>query len=210
LKSSEYPEYPSFEQLPVLRPSPNSSNIVYRSGRRSARHHPWRDIMHCTAASKSRALTAAAAIAAFLGVAAAVSAQEATEPKDHAGRIEALKASVISGIEARRKLAQVMNDTVFSFGELAYQEFETSKYLTGVLEKNGRHSPNRAEAHNSSLNGLEPTSLFPIRHRVAALHTIFEGRQLFDKLGLRSLALWKNADLRPSGVPAPHRGGSLP
>src|SRR5712691_4620666 len=30
-----------------------------------------------------------------------------------------------------------MNDTVFSFGELAYQEFETSKYLTDVLEKNG-------------------------------------------------------------------------
>ena len=93
--------------------------------------------MHCTAASKSRALTAAAAIAAFLVVAAAVSAQEATEPKDHAGRIEAFKASVISGIEARRKLAQVMNDTVFSFGELAYQEFETSTYLTDVLEKNG-------------------------------------------------------------------------
>ncbi len=41
------------------------------------------------------------------------------------------------GVEARRKLAQVMNDTVFSFGELAYQEFETSKYLTDVLEKNG-------------------------------------------------------------------------
>ncbi len=40
-------------------------------------------------------------------------------------------------MEARRKLAQVINDTVFSFGELAYQEFETSKYLTGLLEKNG-------------------------------------------------------------------------
>ena len=93
--------------------------------------------MHCTAASKSRALTAAAAIAAFLVVAAAASAQEATEPEGHAARIEAFKASVISGVEARRKLAQVMNDTVFSFGELAYQEFETSKYLTAVLEKNG-------------------------------------------------------------------------
>jgi len=38
-----------------------------------------------------------------------------------------------------------VKDTVFSFGELAYQEFETSKYLTAVLEKNGfrssRHRP---------------------------------------------------------------------
>ena len=32
---------------------------------------------------------------------------------------------------------QKMNDTVFSFGELGFQEFETSKYLTGILEKNG-------------------------------------------------------------------------
>jgi aminobenzoyl-glutamate utilization protein B len=30
-----------------------------------------------------------------------------------------------------------MNDMVFSFGELGFQEFETSKYLTGVLRKNG-------------------------------------------------------------------------
>ena len=28
-------------------------------------------------------------------------------------------------------------DSVFSFGELGFQEVETSKYLTGVLEKNG-------------------------------------------------------------------------
>jgi aminobenzoyl-glutamate utilization protein B len=90
-----------------------------------------------TAASQSRALTAAAAIAAFLVAAAAASAQEATESKHEAARIEAFKASVIGGVEARRKLAQVMSDTVFSFGELAYQEFETSKYLTAVLEKNG-------------------------------------------------------------------------
>src|SRR5262249_9555287 len=52
-------------------------------------------------------------------------------------RIASLKESAIAGVEDRRKLSQVMNDTVFSFGELAYQEFETSKYLTEVLEKNG-------------------------------------------------------------------------
>src|SRR3979490_3259311 len=52
-------------------------------------------------------------------------------------RIEKFKSTVLESVEAQRKLAQVMNDTVFSFGELAYQEFETSKYLTDVLEQNG-------------------------------------------------------------------------
>jgi aminobenzoyl-glutamate utilization protein B len=64
-------------------------------------------------------------------------AQDTTSSKHDIGRIEKFKAVVVDGVEKRRKLAQVMNDTVFSFGELAYQEFETSKYLTGLLEKNG-------------------------------------------------------------------------
>ena len=34
-------------------------------------------------------------------------------------------------------LAQQMVDSVFSFGELGFQEIETSRYLTDILEKNG-------------------------------------------------------------------------
>src|SRR5207248_360894 len=34
---------------------------------------------------------------------------------------------------------QVMVDSVFSFAELGFQEFETSKYLTNILEKEGFH-----------------------------------------------------------------------
>ena len=64
-------------------------------------------------------------------------AQDTTRSKHDIGRIEKFKTVVVDGVEKRRKLAQVINDTVFSFGELAYQEFETSKYLTGLLEKNG-------------------------------------------------------------------------
>ena len=64
-------------------------------------------------------------------------AQDATRSKHDIEHIEKFKAVVVEGVEARRKLAQVTNDTVFSFGELAYQEFETSKYLTALLEKNG-------------------------------------------------------------------------
>src|SRR3989449_5561353 len=34
-------------------------------------------------------------------------------------------------------MVQRMNDQVFSFAELGFQEFETSKYLTGILRQNG-------------------------------------------------------------------------
>ena len=51
--------------------------------------------------------------------------------------LAALKARAIAGVEARAKLAQVMNDQIFSYGELAFQEVETSKYITDILEKNG-------------------------------------------------------------------------
>jgi aminobenzoyl-glutamate utilization protein B len=64
-------------------------------------------------------------------------AEDTSTSKHNIERIEKFKTVVVDRVEARRKLAQVMNDTVFSFGELAYQEFETSKYLTNVLEKSG-------------------------------------------------------------------------
>jgi aminobenzoyl-glutamate utilization protein B len=80
------------------------------------------------------AVAAGLAIAALSLWAGPSPAQEASEPP---AQTEQFKTSVTAGVEARRKLAQVINDTVFSFGELAYQEVETSKYLTALLEKNG-------------------------------------------------------------------------
>src|SRR5687768_706965 len=52
-------------------------------------------------------------------------------------RLERLKAEAATKVEARAKLVQEIIDQAFSFGELGMQEFETSKYLTGLLEKNG-------------------------------------------------------------------------
>jgi aminobenzoyl-glutamate utilization protein B len=52
-------------------------------------------------------------------------------------RLEKLKREAIEKVEARQKLAQVMVDSIFSFGELGFQEFETSRYVTSVLEENG-------------------------------------------------------------------------
>ena len=51
--------------------------------------------------------------------------------------MEALKKEAMAGVDARRKMVQEIVDMVFSFGELGFQEVETSRYLTGVLEKNG-------------------------------------------------------------------------
>ncbi|MEJ7812056.1 MAG: amidohydrolase [Gemmatimonadaceae bacterium] len=52
-------------------------------------------------------------------------------------RLDALKAEAAKEIDARAKMIQEMVDQVFSYGELGMQEFETSKYLTGILEQNG-------------------------------------------------------------------------
>jgi len=52
-------------------------------------------------------------------------------------RASAMKADLAGQIDGMKKQAQVMVDTVFSFGELGFQEFETSKYLTSILENAG-------------------------------------------------------------------------
>jgi aminobenzoyl-glutamate utilization protein B len=53
------------------------------------------------------------------------------------GRLEALKHGIVADVDAMRVMTQQMTDQVFSFGELGFQEIETSKYLTGVLERHG-------------------------------------------------------------------------
>ena len=44
---------------------------------------------------------------------------------------------VLRAVDGMKKQTQVMVDTVFSFAELGFQEIETSKYLTTILEKEG-------------------------------------------------------------------------
>jgi len=50
---------------------------------------------------------------------------------------DAWKKDLIANVDSRSKMVQEIVDTVFSFGELGFQEVETSKYLTAILEKNG-------------------------------------------------------------------------
>ena len=52
-------------------------------------------------------------------------------------RLAKLKTEALALVEARAKQVQVMVDMLFSFQELGFQEFESTKYLTGILEKEG-------------------------------------------------------------------------
>jgi len=57
---------------------------------------------------------------------------------DPAGaKLQTLKQQVMIEIDGMRGFTQQMIDQVFSFGELGFQEHETSRYLTGVLRRNG-------------------------------------------------------------------------
>ncbi len=52
-------------------------------------------------------------------------------------RLDRLKAEALTKIDARAKQIQEIVDQIFSYGELGFQEVETSKFLTALLEKNG-------------------------------------------------------------------------
>jgi len=75
----------------------------------------------------SRRKLLAVAVATSLLISSLASAQN----------IDELKLSAIAQIDQRAKLVQEMVDSVFSFAEPGFQEFETSAYLTGILRANG-------------------------------------------------------------------------
>jgi len=52
-------------------------------------------------------------------------------------RLERLKTEALAMVEQRSEMVQEIVDMLFSFGELGMQEFETQRYLTGILRENG-------------------------------------------------------------------------
>lgn len=52
-------------------------------------------------------------------------------------QIEKLKNEAADIVEQNHKQTQVMIDKIFSFAELGFQEYESSKYLTDILKDNG-------------------------------------------------------------------------
>ncbi|MDO6711917.1 amidohydrolase [Aliiglaciecola sp. 2_MG-2023] len=81
----------------------------------------------------NRTLPATLRVAAIFVV--AISQSSAASLSDSERR--AAKEQIAAKIEGQKKLAQVMNDTLYSFGELGFQEIETSAYLTQFLTEQG-------------------------------------------------------------------------
>lgn len=70
-------------------------------------------------------------LASFLGAAGSVAQDESP------AALSGVKAEAVALVDERRKLTQEIVDSLFSFSELGFQEFETQRYLTEVLESNG-------------------------------------------------------------------------
>ena len=51
--------------------------------------------------------------------------------------LSGLQAEAATRVDELQKLTQEIVDSLFSFSELGFQEFETQRYLTGLLEANG-------------------------------------------------------------------------
>jgi aminobenzoyl-glutamate utilization protein B len=68
----------------------------------------------------------------------ALAAALATAPAStHAQDLEALREEALERVEEDAKRVQEIIDMLYSFGELGMQEFETQRYLTGLLEEEG-------------------------------------------------------------------------
>jgi aminobenzoyl-glutamate utilization protein B len=67
---------------------------------------------------------------------APAAAAKPADPKVEA-RLTAFKTEGAAGVDDLQDFTQKMVDSVFSFGELGFQEIETSKYLTNILRQQG-------------------------------------------------------------------------
>ena len=82
--------------------------------------------------SVMRLLASIGAIAFLTSAVVAQTSRAIPEP-----RVAALKSEVSSQIDTRREFVQQMVDSIFSFSEVGFQEFETQRYVTAILEKEG-------------------------------------------------------------------------
>jgi aminobenzoyl-glutamate utilization protein B len=75
--------------------------------------------------------------AAFLSTLVAISAANAQTGTVSPPVLTGLKAEAVAAVEDMQKLTQEIVDSQFSFSELGFQEFETQRYLTALLRRNG-------------------------------------------------------------------------
>jgi aminobenzoyl-glutamate utilization protein B len=83
-------------------------------------------------------LVTGALFAVLLGSVAAPSlSAQRRRPADAEARLDELKATAAKEVDARATLVQQVVDQIFSFGELGFQEVETSRYLVALLRREG-------------------------------------------------------------------------
>src|SRR5438128_9042926 len=85
-----------------------------------------------------RAIYYAPVLAATI-VAAPIAQRRASAPLPAKSdtRLDTLKREAAADVESRREFTQRMIDQIFSYGELGFQEVETTRYLADVLKTNG-------------------------------------------------------------------------
>lgn len=83
-----------------------------------------------------RILAFAAVLTFSLGI-NAYAQDEAIEVEGPPPQLTGLKAEAAQIVGDNQKLTQEIVDSLFSFSELGFQEFETQRYLTEILESNG-------------------------------------------------------------------------
>jgi len=86
---------------------------------------------------KWSALAAALVVTVSLGAAPALPSAQTPAAGAPNPQLDQYKRNVGLEVDAMGENIQKMNDMVFSFGELGFQEFETSKCLTDILKQNG-------------------------------------------------------------------------
>jgi aminobenzoyl-glutamate utilization protein B len=91
-------------------------------------HDPEESGMALRSSIRTRSLFVALAAAALLTPATA-DAQPA--------QLDAWKRQLVADIDGRRRFTADMVDQIFSYGELGFQELETSRYLVDLLRANG-------------------------------------------------------------------------
>jgi aminobenzoyl-glutamate utilization protein B len=73
----------------------------------------------------------------LMALSAPASGQRPVRPQVPNAKLTQLKREVVQDVDARAQFTQQMVDQIFSFGELGFQEFETSRYLVNILRENG-------------------------------------------------------------------------
>ena len=97
---------------------------------------PWTEPASAAATRPTWAAARPALHSAAAAPQAAPRSEGASSPEADP-RLERLKDEVLDGVDGRRVLIQRMVDSLFSFGELGFQEFETQRYVTDILRQEG-------------------------------------------------------------------------